>query len=213
MIVATSILSADFLNLERDIRAIQQAGSDYIHIDIMDGIFVSNVTWGPSTVSAIRKITDLRLDVHLIINQSELMLDAYIETGADIITIHPESTHFLRKNLLKIKNAGVKAGVALKLETPIESIRHCLDLVDVVLFLTCDEGFGGQAFHSLALEKIAQATKWRKEKGFNYLIEVDGGIIPETAEKCKEAGADIAVAGSYIFKNNMQQAIQQLKNI
>src|SRR5699024_6558955 len=139
----SSILSADFLNLERDINRLEMAGTDLVHIDIMDGKFVKNITWGPSTIASIRQITSLPLDVHLMIDQPELMIDKYLKTKADIITIHPESTVYLRKLIKMIKNNGLKAGVALKLETPIQSIENCLDLLDVVLFLTCDEGFGG----------------------------------------------------------------------
>lgn len=213
MLVSASILSADFLNLERDIQQLEAAGADLLHIDIMDGRFVSNVTWGSSTVKAIREITSLPLDVHLMVDQPERLLDAYLETNADIMIIHPESTKVLRKNLLKIKSFGAKAGVALKLETSVDAIQHCLDVVDIVLFLTCDEGFGGQAFHSLAIEKIKQVAKWRTEKGLDFLIEVDGGMNPKTCRQCKKAGADIAVAGSYVFNNEMRSAIRELQNI
>ena len=213
MIVSPSILSADFLNLERDIKRLESAGANFIHIDIMDGVFVDNITWGPSTVSEIRKITSLTLDVHLMVHKPERIIDEYIKTKANIITIHPESTIFLRKTLLQIKNSGLKAGLALKLDTPIHAIENCLDLIDVVLLLTCDEGFGGQDFHPLSLEKISLLSKWRRDQGLDFKIEVDGGVNLETGKLCKEAGADILVSGSYIFKRDMKRAITLLKNV
>ncbi|MFC3780661.1 ribulose-phosphate 3-epimerase [Bacillus chungangensis] len=213
MIVSPSILSADFLNLERDIKRLESADANFIHIDIMDGVFVDNITWGPSTVSEIRKITSLTLDVHLMVNKPERIIDEYIKTKANIITIHPESTIFLRKTLLQIKNSGLKAGLALKLETPINAIENCLDLIDVVLLLTCDEGFGGMDFHPLSLEKISLLSKWRRDQGLDFKIEVDGGVNLETGKLCKEAGADILVSGSYIFKRDMKKAINLLKNV
>ncbi|MDQ0177281.1 ribulose-phosphate 3-epimerase [Bacillus chungangensis] len=213
VIVSPSILSADFLNLERDIKRLESADANFIHIDIMDGVFVDNITWGPSTVSEIRKITSLTLDVHLMVNKPERIIDEYIKTKANIITIHPESTIFLRKTLLQIKNSGLKAGLALKLETPINAIENCLDLIDVVLLLTCDEGFGGMDFHPLSLEKISLLSKWRRDQGLDFKIEVDGGVNLETGKLCKEAGADILVSGSYIFKRDMKKAINLLKNV
>jgi len=213
VLISSSILSADFLNLERDINRLEMAGTDLVHIDIMDGKFVKNITWGPSTIASIRQITSLPLDVHLMIDQPELMIDKYLKTKADIITIHPESTVYLRKLIKMIKNNGLKAGVALKLETPIQSIENCLDLLDVVLFLTCDEGFGGQTFNKLSLEKISQVAQWRQNKNFNFKIEVDGGICPKTGKMCKENGADILVAGSYIFRQDISTAISRLKEV
>lgn len=213
VLIAPSILSANFLNLERDIKRLEEARADLIHIDIMDGLFVANPTWGPSTISAIRQITSLPLDIHLMIDQPERLITDYLKTKADMLIIHPESTVFLRKTLLRIKDFGAKAGVALKLETPTNLIEHCLDLVDTVLLLTCDEGFGGQAFHPLSLEKIAQVDKWRKDQNLDFKIEVDGGIQPDTGKLCKDAGADILVAGSYVFKHDMNIAMEKLRNV
>ncbi|WP_328591068.1 ribulose-phosphate 3-epimerase [Siminovitchia fortis] len=213
LIVSPSILSADFLNLERDIRNLEAAGADAIHIDIMDGVFVAGVTWGPPTVKAIRQITSLPLDVHLMIDQPERLIEAYLDTGAGQITIHPESTVFLRKTLRTIKHHGTKVGVAIKLETPVQVIEHCLDLADTVLLLTCDEGFGGQSFQPLALQKISTIAEWRSKHQLLFKIAVDGGVQPETGKLCKEAGADILIAGSYVFNEEMEAAIRTLKTV
>lgn len=213
MHISPSILSADFLNLERDIRKLEFCGADSIHIDIMDGIFVENITWGPSTVAEIRKITSLPLDVHLMVDKPERLLATYISTKANRISIHPESTVFLRSNLLKIKKFGIEAGIALKLETPVQIIENCLDIVDAVLILTCEEGFGGNAFQPLAFKKIAQVVKWRTKQNLNFKIIVDGGINRETARMCKELGVDILVAGSYIFNQDFSRAVHLLRNV
>lgn len=213
MIISPSILNADYLNLERDINLLDKSAADAIHIDIMDGRFVQSATWGPPTVSSIRNVTNLPLEVHLMINNPEYFVEQYVRTGVDTIIIHPESTVFLRNTLHFIKQSDLKVGVALKLETPVSTILHCLDLVDVILFITCDEGFGGQPFHSLALNKISQLAEIRQTNKQNFHIEVDGGIGLETGKQCKEAGADILVAGSFIFNQHMGKAIQALKRL
>ncbi|MBO0441053.1 ribulose-phosphate 3-epimerase [Enterococcus sp. DIV0212c] len=199
MKLAPSILSADFANLERDIQLVEKLGADYIHVDVMDGQFVPNITLGPNVVSAIRPVTKLPLDVHLMIVQPENYIEAFAKAGADIITVHEESTPHIHRAVQMIKASGVKAGVVINPGTPLSAIEYVLDLVDQVLIMTVNPGFGGQSFIESSLDKIAQLKEWKETKGYTYDIEVDGGIVPETAKRCKEAGANVFVAGSYIY--------------
>ncbi|MHC5228552.1 ribulose-phosphate 3-epimerase [Enterococcus sp. LJL99] len=201
MKIAPSILSADFANLERDIQLVEKLGADYIHVDVMDGQFVPNITLGPNVVSAIRPVTKLPLDVHLMIVDPENYVDAFAKAGADIITVHQEATPHIHRAMQMIKASGVKAGVVINPGTPLCAIEHVLDLADLVLIMTVNPGFGGQSFIESSLDKIAQLKEWKETKGYTYEIEVDGGIVPETAKRCKEAGADVFVAGSYIYNS------------
>lgn len=201
MKLAPSILSADFANLERDIQLVEKLGADYIHVDVMDGQFVPNITLGPNVVSAIRPVTKLPLDVHLMIVNPENYIDAFAKAGADIITVHQESTPHIHRAMQMIKASGVKAGVVINPGTPLCAIEHVLDLADLVLIMTVNPGFGGQSFIESSLDKIAQLKEWKETKGYTYEIEVDGGIEPKTAKRCKEAGADVFVAGSYIYNS------------
>lgn len=201
MKIAPSILSADFANLARDIQLVEKLGADYIHVDVMDGQFVPNITLGPNVVSAIRPTTKLPLDVHLMIQQPEKYIEAFAEAGADIITVHQEATPHIHRAMQMIKNADVKAGVVINPGTPLSAIEEVLPLADLVLIMTVNPGFGGQSFIESQLGKIAQLKEWKDEKGYTYEIEVDGGIVPETAQKCKDAGAEVFVAGSYIYNS------------
>lgn len=201
MKIAPSILSADFANLERDIQLVEKLGADYIHVDVMDGQFVPNITLGPNVVSAIRPVTKLPLDVHLMIVDPENYIDLFAKAGADIITVHQEATPHIHRAMQMIKAASVQAGVVINPGTPLCAIEHVLDLADLVLIMTVNPGFGGQSFIESALEKIAQLKEWKETRGYTYEIEVDGGIVPETAKRCKEAGADVFVAGSYIYNS------------
>ena len=197
--IAPSILSADFANLERDIRLVDEKGADYIHVDVMDGQFVPNITLGPNIVSAIRPVTDLPLDVHLMVQEPERFIEAFAEAGADILTIHQESTVHIHRGMQMIKNAGVKAGVVINPGTPVSAIEHVLSMADLVLIMTVNPGFGGQAFLPECLTKVEQLDALRKEKGYSYEIEIDGGVDDKTAKSCVEAGADVLVAGSYVY--------------
>jgi len=211
MLVSPSILNADYMNLEKDIKRIDKAGADRLHIDIMDGRFVGNVTWGPPTISAIKKITNLPIDVHLMVSEPERFIDEYIKLNVNCILIHPESTFLLRKILLKIKDKGILAGVALKLETSIDQIRYVLELVDEVLLLSSDEGFGGGDFQSLVLKKVSYLKRLRRSENLDFKIELDGGINLKTAGQAKEVGTDIIVSGSYVIENEI--AIKKLKQL
>lgn len=211
MKIAPSILSADFANLERDVRLVESGGADYIHVDVMDGHFVPNITLGANIVSAIRPVTKLPLDCHLMIENPENYIEDFAKAGADIITVHVESTPHIHRAIQIIKAAGVKAGVVLNPGTPIEAVKYVLAECDLVLVMTVNPGFGGQSFIEETLEKITELSALKEIKNYHYEIEVDGGIVPETAAKCKLAGADVFVAGSYIY--NAENPLEQIQNL
>ena len=209
--IAPSILSADFAKLGEEIKEVESA-VDYIHVDVMDGHFVPNITIGPLIVDAIRPVTDLPLDVHLMIENPEHYIRAFFDACADIITVHQEACPHLHRVVQQIKQAGVKAGVVINPATPVESIEYVLEDVDLVLVMTVNPGFGGQSFIPSGLNKIKQLFDLRSEHGYSYEIEVDGGVNQETAKQCIDAGADVLVAGSAIFnKDNRIEAIKAIK--
>ncbi|MBZ5749827.1 MULTISPECIES: ribulose-phosphate 3-epimerase [Metabacillus] len=210
--IAPSILSADFAKLAEEIKDVENGGADYIHVDVMDGHFVPNITIGPLIVEAIRPGTKLPLDVHLMIEQPDLYINEFVRAGADIITVHVEACKHLHRTIQLIKSFGIKAGVVLNPHTPVESIQHILEDIDMVLFMTVNPGFGGQAFIPQVLPKIKQLSDIIKEKQLPIEIEVDGGINEQTAKQCVEAGATVLVAGSAIYnKEDRHQAIQSLR--
>lgn len=212
MKIAPSILSADFANLQADIERVEKGGADYIHVDVMDYQFVPNITFGSNVVQAIRPVTKLPLDVHLMIINPENYIADFAKAGSDIITVHVESTPHIHRAIQMIKDLDVKAGVVINPGTPIEMIKHVLPLVDQVLVMTVNPGFGGQSFITETVDKIAELAELRKVNDWTYQIEVDGGIVPETAKICREAGADVFVAGSYVYSAEDPAAqIDQLK--
>ncbi len=211
IIVSPSILSADFANLERDIKKVEFAGADWLHVDVMDGHFVPNITIGVPVVKSIKKITNLPLDVHLMIEYPEKYIESFAASGADILTVHYESiSEFDTKTLLsKIKSYGVKAGLSIKPKTQPEQIKEYIDFADLILVMTVEPGFGGQKFINDCAEKLSY-IKSRQKRG-RYL-QVDGGINDVTAKICTEKGANSLVAGNYIFtSDNIEKSINLLR--
>jgi len=211
MKISASILSADFANLEKEIRLVESAGADMIHIDVMDGHFVPNLTFGPCVIKDIRPITKLPFDVHLMIENPEKWIDIYAKAGADIITIHPEATKNLRSTILAIKDAGAKAGVSLMPDTTPEVIDSILQDIDLILVMSVHPGFGGQSFMHSQIDKILMLSQ--KIAGTKITLAVDGGINRETAKLCAMAGANHLVAGSYIFSGDYKERIDNLRKI
>ncbi|MBN6887113.1 ribulose-phosphate 3-epimerase [Cytobacillus horneckiae] len=210
--IAPSILSADFSKLGEEIKDVEQGGADYIHVDVMDGHFVPNITIGPLIVDAIRPITKLPLDVHLMIENPDQYIEAFAKAGADYITVHVEACQHLHRTIQLIKSYGIKAGVVLNPATPVQSIKHVLEDIDMVLLMTVNPGFGGQKFITSVLPKIAEVKQLIEAGDLQVEIEVDGGVNEETAKLCMEAGADVLVAGSAVYnKENRAEAIAAIR--
>lgn len=210
--IAPSILSANFARLQEEIKEVEQSGVDYLHIDVMDGHFVPNITIGPLVVEAIKPTTNLPLDVHLMIENPDTYINTFAEAGASIITVHQEACTHLHRTIQQIKKHGVMAGVSLNPATPISTIQHILSDVDLVLIMTVNPGFGGQTFIEQMVPKIETLADLRTNHHYDFLIEVDGGINEKTAFTCAKAGADILVAGSAIFgQEDRKQAIHTIR--
>jgi ribulose-phosphate 3-epimerase len=208
--IAPSILSADFARLGEDIRMIDEAGADYIHVDVMDGHFVPNISFGPLVMKSVRGYTKKTFDVHLMISPADPYLQAFADSGADIITIHPEAGAHWHRSLQAIRAMGKKAGLAINPGTPTSVLDHCMDLVDLILVMTVNPGFGGQAFIPL-LDKISDVRARIDATGRDIDLEVDGGINPETAKQVIAAGANVLVAGTAVFKGGPDNYASSIK--
>jgi len=210
--IAPSILAADFSKLAEEVKEVERAGADLIHIDVMDGHFVPNITMGPIVVEALRPITNLPLDVHLMIENPDQYIEAFAKSGADYITVHVEACRHLHRTIQLIRSFGVKPGVVLNPHTPIESIQHVLEDIDMVLFMTVNPGFGGQKFIHSVVSKVQQLSTIIQERGLSIEIEIDGGINEETIIPCAKAGATVFVAGSAIYsQSDRATALQNIK--
>ena len=214
ILIAPSILSADFANLAKDVSMVESAGADWLHVDVMDGHFVPNITIGPVVVKSIKKYSKLFFDVHLMITNPEKYWESFYKTGADLIVFHNEVSCDKKQLIQEIKKAGIKVGVSIKPKTPVSDILEILPLVDVVLIMTVEPGFGGQSFMGDMVPKISSLRKIIDDNKYNCLIEIDGGINDKTAKVCIDAGADVLVSGSYIFAaQNPQQVLKGLKSL
>lgn len=209
--LAPSILAADYANFETELKRLEATGVEYIHIDVMDGHFVPNISFGADVVAAMRPHSKLVFDCHLMVSNPEHHIENFARAGADILTIHAEATQHIHGALQKIKAAGMKAGVVINPGTPIATIAHVLNLADQVLIMTVNPGFGGQAYIPEMAEKIAELAQLREEKGLTFDIEVDGGIDNQTIHAAKEAGANVFVAGSYLFRGDLDANVNTLK--
>ena len=209
--IAPSILSADFAALGKEIDDVEAGGADYIHGDVMDGHFVPNITIGPFIVEAIRPVTNLPLDVHLMIEEPDRFIADFAKAGADIITVHQETCRHLHRTIHLIKEYGVKPGVVLNPATPAETVKEVLPYLDMVLLMTVNPGFGGQKFIPEVLPKISYLDELRKTNNYSFEIEIDGGVNKDTAKSCTDLGADVLVAGSAVFnQEDRKQAINIL---
>ena len=197
--IAPSLLAADFTRLGEELRAVEAAGADWLHLDIMDGHFVPNISYGPGLVKALRPLSRMPFDVHLMIAPADPYLAAFADAGADIISLHPEAGPHLHRSLQTIRALGRKAGVVLNPATPVETVAHVMDIADLILVMTVNPGFGGQSFLDSQLSKITTLRRMIQASGREIALQVDGGVTPATAPRCLAAGADVLVAGTAVF--------------
>ena len=210
-IIAPSILASDFSRLGEEVRALEAAGADWIHVDVMDGRFVPNITIGPEVVKAIRPHTELPFDVHLMIAPADPHLEAFRAAGADWISVHPEAGPHLNRTLRRIRELGAKAGVVFNPSTPVEFVEWMLEDVDLLLVMSVNPGFGGQSFMTSQLKKVERLRAMVDRAGLDIVVEVDGGVTPANAGACVDAGATVLVAGTAVFRGDYAQNIRALK--
>ncbi len=211
--LAPSILAADFTMLGQEINKVEQAGCDYLHLDIMDGMFVPNISFGPPVIQSLRKHSKLIFDVHLMIENPERYIENFVKAGADIITIHAEAVEDLKKTIDFIKSFGVKASVSIKPDTPVTALEEVLPLIDMVLIMTVHPGFGGQSLIPYTIEKIRKLREICDKSGYNIDIEVDGGIYIDNVGQLIEAGANVIVAGTSVFSGDSKKNVMKFKEV
>ena len=211
--LAPSILAADFSNLGRDVKEIENAGVEYLHIDVMDGMYVPTISFGAPIVRSLRKVSSLVFDVHLMIEDPIRLIDEFVEAGADIITVHAEACKHLHRTITEIKEKGIKVGVSLNPSTPLNILEYVLDELDMVLLMSVNPGYGGQSFLPLTIEKIKSLKEMIDKKDLKIDIEVDGGLSTDNVHLVLDAGANVIVAGTAVFKNNISDNVHQFKEV